>query len=213
MSDVLTLASDFIDKMSNPAHGIHVNEDYSLRFASLLESEGFEGLLRREATRLNNKNTLTPNGWLWLLGWARSKDVALDDTLLLDLSEYWSSISMQVSTIEIATRNTIWSRRQRISSLEEFEHPWLAQLLQRCTTVADEDNIETNNIRARNAQNILVALLQVGSDLTLDAATTLLHHRWPGQRALLEFFWRLVDGLDDETQDVWISNVQPPQRP
>lgn len=213
MSDVLTLASDFIDKMSNPAHGIHVNEDYALRFASLLASEEFESLLQREVARLDDINTLTPYGWLWLLGWARSRDVTLDDTLLLELTEYWSSISMQVSTIEIATRNAIWSRHERTMSLQEFEHPWLAQLLRRCTIVSDEDNIEINNIRARNAQNILVALLQVGSDLTLDAATTLLHHRWLGQPALLDFFWRLIDGLDNETQDVWISNLRPPERP
>lgn len=70
MSAVFPLASEFIDRMANPAHGIRVNEEYSLRFAKLLSSEEFALLLRREASRLKDPDDLTAHGWLWLLGWA-----------------------------------------------------------------------------------------------------------------------------------------------
>ena len=29
MNEILTLASDFVERMSNPAYGVRVNEDYS----------------------------------------------------------------------------------------------------------------------------------------------------------------------------------------
>jgi len=59
MSEVLTLASDFIERMSNPAYGILVNEDYSTRLGTLLSSDRFDGLLRREVEQLNDPESLT----------------------------------------------------------------------------------------------------------------------------------------------------------
>ena len=111
MSEVLTLASEFIDRMSNPAYGIHINEEYSLRFANLLKSNEFEHRLEREVERINDTDTLSPYGWLWLLGWVKSRNVVLDDELLLRLTEKWASISMQVSAIELETRRADWARR------------------------------------------------------------------------------------------------------
>lgn len=215
MSEILTLASEFIDRMSNPAYGIHTNEEYSLRFANLLKTNEFEYRLEGEIERISDIDVLSPYGWLWLLGWVKSRNVDLDDEVLLQLTEKWSSISMQVSTIELATRRAYWGNRKYNVPINEFDHPWLATLLRRCVTInnSDDERIESRNIRTRYSQSILVALLQVGSNITLDAASTLLHHRWLGQFSLLEFFWLLVDGLDGETQDVWLSNIRPPDRP
>ena len=33
MTALLTLASEFIERMSNPAYGVLVNEEYAIRFA------------------------------------------------------------------------------------------------------------------------------------------------------------------------------------
>ena len=214
MSEILTLASDFIDRMSNPAYGIHTNEEYSLRFANLLHSSEFEHRLEREVELINDIDTLSPYGWLWLLVWAKSRDVVLNDELLLSLTEKWSSISIQISAIELATREADWGDRKYNMSLDEFEHPWLASLLRNCVTInSNGEGFETHDIRTKYSQNILVALLQVGSNITLDAASTLLHHRWLGQFALLEFFGLLVDGLDGESQELWLSTLRPPDIP
>ena len=212
MSDVLTLASDFIDRMSNPGYGIRVNEDYSLRFANLLSSEGFDRLIQAEAGRLSDVNALSPHGWLWLLGWARAKDVSLNDKLLLDLAERWSNVFMQVSVIELATQRSDWDQRAEVTSLENFDHAWLRELMRRCTKWSNMEQVKPEDYTGRS-ERCLIALLQVGRDITLDAASSLLNHHWLGQATLLKFFWLRCDLLDEETRSIWISRLQPPRRP
>ena len=116
MSHVLALASEFIERMSNPAYGIKENEDYALRFGTLFKSEGFEDMLREEIAQINDTKILSPHGWLWLLSWARSKNVSLNDSLLLDLCKSQSSVFMQVLTIDVATRKSKWRQNQKGAS-------------------------------------------------------------------------------------------------
>jgi hypothetical protein len=59
MSDLLFLARDFIDRMANPTYGAAVNEDHALRFASLLQREGFEELFMREIREVRDRDALT----------------------------------------------------------------------------------------------------------------------------------------------------------
>jgi hypothetical protein len=213
MSQVLlSLASDFMERMSNPAHGIRVNEDYALRFAALQSSDGFEELLRREIEQLEEPDTLSPHGWLWLLSWARSKNIPLNERLLFGLAESFSSVFMQVTIIDLATRWSKWQRRNVVTPLEGFDHHWLSALLRRCTSSQREEDPEPDEVDTMRAETVLVALMQVGSELTLDAASTLLNHRWAGQHQLVQFFLALCDGVDEETRDNWISRLRPPER-
>lgn len=212
MNEILTLASEFIERMSNPAYGIRINEDYSLRFGKLLASEKIEGLLRNEAPHLSDRNVLTPHGWLWFLRWTRSKDVVLNGELLLDLIDKWSSVFMQVSAIESATFQADWVRQEDVMPLQKFDHPWLSELMLRCMKLHDADHFKPEDVRTGRAQSILISLLQVGRDITLDAASTLMHYDWPGQPKLVQFFWLQCDGLDNETQEAWISRLRPPKR-
>jgi hypothetical protein len=211
MSQVLALASDFIERMSNPAYGVRINEEYSLRFAELLSSEGFDELLRREMRQLRDPDALTPHGWLWLLGWARSKKISLDDKLLLRLTETLTSVFMLVVTIDLATKKTDWGHRNTVVSLHEFYHPWLLELMRRCTEKGGEKDTGNDYIDTKRAETVLIALMQVSSDITVDAASTLLNHHWTGQYQLLRFFWSLCDQFDDETRDMWISRLRPPK--
>ncbi len=211
MSHILTLASDFIERMSNPAYGIKVNEDYSLRFATLLSSEGFDKMLREEAKEVTNPDTLTPHGWLWLLGWARSKDIELNPKLLLHLTQHWSSVFMQVLAIELATRRVEWERPNQTMSLEDFRNSWLKSLMYDCVAIDKKVHDEQNEIHTGQAENVLIALMQIGSDVTLDAASTLLNHNWPGQAKLLKFFWLRIEGLDEKTQKNWHVRLRPPK--
>ena len=73
MSGLLSLARDYLERMANPVYGFAVNEEYSLRFAQLLETDGFESSLRREVQELRDTEELTSNGWLWLMGGQRQE--------------------------------------------------------------------------------------------------------------------------------------------
>ena len=66
------------------------------------------------------------------------------------------------------------------------------------------------HIDTRRSETVLIALMQVGREITLDAASTLLNHQWIGQPRLVEFFWSICRGLDDETQHLWVSRLRPP---
>ena len=59
----------------------------------------------------------------------------------------------------------------------------------------------------------VIALMQDGREITLDAASTLLNHHWIGQSRLVQFFWSIWDELDDETQRLWVSRLRPPDSP
>jgi hypothetical protein len=210
MSHILTLASDFIERMSNPAYGIRENEEYSLRLGALLSSDGFDRMLIDEIKEITNPAALTPHGWLWLLNWARAREVRLNEKLLLQLSESFSSVFMQVAVIDIGTAHADWQSKNSVTSLKEFKHSWLSALLNRCVDVHEEKETKYHHIDTRRSETVLVALMQVGRDITLDAASTLLNHRWFGQKQLVKFFWSICDELDTETHDIWISRLRPP---
>jgi len=211
MSQVLALASEFIERMSNPAYGIRENEDYTMRFGALLASEGFDTMLRREVAQIKDPDSLSPHGWLWLLSWARSNEIPFDERLLLHLTENLSSVFMQVAAIDVATRRADWMPRKTVAQLHEFDHPWLAELLRRCTEVHREKDTGHDHVDTRRSETVLIALMQVGSDITLDAASALLNHSWIGQSLLVEFFWSLCSELDDETRERWVSRLHPPK--
>src|SRR5689334_11279548 len=102
MSTVLALARDFIERVSNPVFGTAVNEEYGFRLAALLESEGFERQLNEEIARLDDSGTFTSYGWLWLMGWARAKNVRMRPELLQRLFEQSSSVFVRTMILEIA---------------------------------------------------------------------------------------------------------------
>ena len=132
---------------------------------------------------------------------------------------------MQSLAIEIATQTARWKRRTRVPSLGEFEHPFVRKLLLR--TVEPRIDQSGNNaridggqfdktprpreIRTDRAESTLVALIDVESDITLDAAAALLNHSWEGQIDLLAFYEHLQGGLDPETQKEWAKRLHRPK--
>jgi hypothetical protein len=60
------------------------------------------------------------------------------------------------------------------------------------------------------AESVLIAPLQVERPITLNAASLLLRHSWPGQKRLQEFFWAVVGSLEEETEQKWIDSIRPP---
>jgi hypothetical protein len=195
--------------MSNPAYGIRVNEEYALRFSELLSSEGFNALLQHEAERSFDVDDLTPHGWLWFLGWARSHDVNVNEDLLLHLTERWSNVFMQVLAIDVATQQAEGGSRSAITPLSEFEHPFLRRLLQHSVELPEIESGGYEDIPTTRAENTLVALLQIGRDITIEAARSLLHHSWRGQSKLRNYYMALRENLDAETQEIWDLRLGP----
>lgn len=213
MSEILTLASEFIERMANPAYGTAVNEEYSLRFAELLSRDRLPGLLREEAQRVTDVNALGGHGWLWFLNWARANDLRLHETLLLDLADRWSSVFMQVLIIDVATRG-IALPSWPVTDLEEFPNEWLRGLLRLAVRQEERETPERDNrfedeanreqpARTARAETTLISLMQVGRPVTVEAAAALLHHPWIGHDQLVRFYFSRLTTMDAETRREW----------
>lgn len=222
MSPLFYLASDFIDRMTNPRYGTRENEEYTLKFAELLRDEGSDRILREEAGRISDVNTLTPYGWIWLLNWVRSAKIRLDEDLLSGLIEQWHSPIVMALIIDVATQASQQERSLRVLNIYQLGNEWLRALLTKCVTIPENEGGEGDSSNGKSegyreapdmsfAQNVLVALLQSGSIVSLNAAAAFLWHRWTGQGRLLEFFYQRLALLDEETRVLWNENLDPPR--
>jgi hypothetical protein len=223
MSELLVLASDYIEHMANPQYGTAVNEDYANRFAVLLQSKEFEAQLDKEIEELEDRGTLSSHGWLWLLERAKSRKLRLREKLLLELFQHWPNVFIRSDIVDVATQSAEPPVSNLVTySLSEFPNRFLRQILTLATRSslenADRDSplsdekpgVTTAESSGAFAESTLFALLQVGRPLTLDAATVLLKHRWPGQERLLESFRAVYNSLERETQRVWVQRLDPP---
>lgn len=200
MADLLMLGAEFFDRLSNPAYGIRTNEDYSLRLASLLDSDGFGDFVRQEVARMRDPDSLTVHGWLWLLTWARANDARIPAGLLFDLVRRWSSVFMQVLIVDLAT----WDEKDRPADRSE----WLSNYLQWSVDVAGDAG-ERRDVDTRRAETAFIALLQVGRPITIEAAARLLRREWVGRPQLFEFYRNWTEGLDEESREMWTSRLDP----
>lgn len=210
MSALLTLARDYIERMANPVFGITMNEDYAIKFGTLLGAEGFESQLQREIRALKDPDVLSSHGWLWLFEWAKSTHTDLNQELLLRLFHRWTNPIVMAEIILLATRDFHEESRVR-RNVYDFPNPFLARILKEVTSSGEVDRPDLQPLRGIPAQRVLVALLQAGSPIALDAASALLWHPWEGQHDLLEFFRMLFESLDTETRDIWLHRLDPPR--
>lgn len=218
MSSLLQIAAEFIDRMTNPVYGAQINDEYAQRFAALLDDD-FEQSLRREVKTLDSTSALTPHGWTWLLDWARTNDTSIDDQVLLRLCEEWESTAFKAAAIESAVGGRE-VQADIVGGVGEFPDLWLRQLLSNAIASPagyDRDSFVDRPVtfprHSRHVQSLLLALLLVDEDITIQAAAVLLHEPWRGHDALLEYFWSRFDALDEETQSIWARRLEPPPRP
>jgi hypothetical protein len=212
MSDLLSLARDYLERMANPVYGFATNEEYSLRFAQLLLREGFEASLRQEIETLRNRDALTSNGWLWIMRWAASRKIEIPEDTLVALFEEWSSVPGRCAIVQHATDSAKIGPTPGLPRLEEFPNQFLARIM-KSVTEADHENVVEDEQRsferpARSAEDLLVVFLQVGTPVTLAAASTLLRYQWRGHDALFEYLRALAATLDPETRSVWSDRLQ-----
>ena len=137
MSGLLTLARDYLDRMANPVYGFATNEDYALRFAQLLGTDGFEDRLRNEIQELRDREAFTSNGWLWLIGWARSRRIDLSEDLLLELFWEWSSVPARCAVVDLATYRFEKDLRADVT-LGDFPNRFLAVIMRDATEISKE---------------------------------------------------------------------------
>lgn len=212
MTSLLHLTADFVENMANPARGVAANEEAAMRFAKYLSQEGSGNDFLSEARALRDPDTFSPHGWLWILNWTKTRRQKMNDDLLFDLCETWSNVFFKCAVLDHATRfERVGKPDQDPEELTTFPHSLLRRLLESVIGRAADE--EGQHIRLREAESLLVALLQTGHDLTIRAAAALLHHPWAGQRDLNRSFQQLLDGLEDETRDVWERALKPPTIP
>jgi hypothetical protein len=223
MSDILVLARDFIERMANPAYGVATNEEYSLQFASLLQRKGFEERLLQEIQEAQDRDALTSHGWLWLVGWAKSRSVQLPTGLLVELFEEWSDLFVKANVLDLATRNAVYRAPIKFDlSIGEFPNEFLRRVMLSAIRIEREESgdfeegfDESANEHERReavpemgrAESLLISLLQVGRPITLAAASSFLRHEWQGQRHMQSFFWLLYDRLDGDSQAAWSESI------
>jgi hypothetical protein len=177
MSSLLSLAADYIERMANPVFGITTNEDYAIKFGKLLESEGFESQLRGEIRALKEPEALSSHGWLWLFDWAKSTGADIDQELLLHLFRKWSSPFVRAEIVQLATRGFRGETGADVRR-EAFNFPdrFLAQIMIEVTRPLEENKLQRGQLSVTRSQSVLVAFLQAGSPVALDAAAALLRH-------------------------------------
>ena len=218
MSSVLALARDFIERMCNPVFGLSTNEEYSLQFGQLLQTEEFGEQLRRDVESLQDPGEMTSHGWIWLLGWARANRVVLENELLVKLFDQWSSVFMKAAIIDLATQlpdgHQVLAERQRS---DVIENPFVADIVSRAMEYDQSRERLDRDVTPippplGRSEATLTALLQVGRPATIRGAQALLRRHWPGQEQLVEYFWSLADSLEDETRAAWLREINPPPR-
>ena len=222
MSDLLFLAKDFIERMANPAYGVVANEVYALQFAMLLQREGFEQKFLQEIREVQDREVLSSHGWLWLIGWAKSRNIDLPTNLLVELFEEWSDVFVKTNVLDLATRNTQYKHPGDIDiSIDNFPDEFLRRVMLAAVRIEREDSreFEPNFDEEEkllipevvpaigHAEALLISLLQVGRPITLNAASTFLSYEWQGQRHMQIFFFLLYDKLDEESQTAWRGSI------
>ena len=224
---LIELAAEFFDRMANPVYGAQVNEEYALRFGQLMDDEATYRMAR-EVRQVRSVSALSPSGWSWLLGWVRTEPEAeLSPSVLRDLCEQWPSTTFKAEVIRTAlsrsdrpvSRDSYGRDQVGIDSLPD---PWLRELLFRSVRpeTTEETDIELSDtdraeptLHSRHVHSLLMALILVDTEESLDAAAALLQHPWPGQESLVSAFWSRVNALEEEAREVWIDRLRPPPDP
>jgi hypothetical protein len=214
MSVLIKLASDFIEKMTNPSYGGVVNDDYALKFSVLLNENEFEGRFVEEIQSIDNINSLTSSGWVWILNWLQSKKIELKSEVKVELIKRWLNIILRSLVIESSPYAKGKESSVVNSSIYDFD-PWLRDVLTwslQVETELKEGNKDEVDVSIRNAESLLFALMQAGTPLSLAAAGALLNHEWYGQGALNNSFEDFCKRLDRETGILWRETLRPRQK-
>jgi hypothetical protein len=172
---------------------------------------------------------LSSHGWLWLVGWAKSRNIDLTTDLLVELFDEWSDVFVKTNVMDLATRNAEYKVPGYLDiSIENFPDEFLRRVMLSAVRIEREGSRELGRTfdeqeefrrpeavpAIGRAEALLVSLLQVGRSITLNAASTFLSYEWQGQGHMQIFFFLLYDKLDEESQTAWRRSIPGmPNRP
>jgi hypothetical protein len=214
MSTLIRLASDFIEKMNNPSYGPLINEEYSLRFTQLIGEEGFSQLIKSEIELIRDPDELNSYGWLWLINWCKVNDVRIPERLSMQLMSRWSNVFMQAAIIDLFTNTDKEPKIEYSDNQPRISNKWISQIVENSTSTIGKSDTEKEFDKEKpfnivSAQNLLIALLQVGNRASIVGAQYLLEYNWPGKDRLQFFFSQRLERLDEETRKAWIQQINP----
>ncbi|MBB5341468.1 hypothetical protein [Tunturiibacter gelidoferens] len=184
----------------------------------------------QEIREVRGRDALSSYGWLWLVGWAKSRDVELPTELLVGLFEEWSDVFVKTSVLDLAIRTADYQPLTNFDlPIADFPNEFLRRVMLSAVRVEREEYPDFREIpkergdeilRAEavpemgRSESLLVSLLQAGRPITLGAASSFLRHEWQGQRHMQIFFWLMFDKLDGESQAAWRRSIpRMPYRP
>lgn len=198
MTSLLLLAQEALERATNPAYGVTVNDEYAARLAAVLGPEDIERFAS-EVALLDDAAALTPYGWTWVLEFALGRGITLDRALLADLCQRWDEPALKALAIETALNPALDDRS--VSDNEE----WLEEVIERAAPLGDtsendvarslaEEPAPPDAVDISSAEALLTAFLIVGTRPALSAAQRLLDRSWSGAGQLAAF---VADRLDD----------------
>lgn len=209
MKAFVGLAAEFIDKLANPAHGVETNEAYGARLASLEQGDsrfGEQFAAACEELQADDLHLLGTSGWIWLLGWLASRSRRPPDAILDALYDETQDVVVRLRIVEAVTtfpptieRFTVL--RRRTTPLSEVPDRWLAR---RLVSLVEPGVNRVDPSALAATQEFTLLLLQVGNEVALSTARSLLAHHWPGGEELQASVRALFSRLDGETREAWL---------
>jgi hypothetical protein len=160
----LGLAADFIDRLANPVHGIAVNESYGARLGELIAADPeLTAALAGGHLEAADATAMSTPSWLWYLAWRRSSGLALPPESFMDaLFDRTTDTVVRLKLVELAATDPTVSSRERAANLEDLPDSWLKSRLRRLAAGESEAPF-------REAQELTVMLLQIGSPFALES--------------------------------------------
>lgn len=207
MSGMLHLTSEFLERMTDPAYGAQINEEYGLRFGALIQDEDSLEVFREHLEGLSDPRLFSAPTWLWLLQWARSRDYVLREDLLERLIDQFPHPFMQTYVIAAGTTRVEGWQDARVSPLERFEHPWLRRVMLRLVAPVGSESAD-ERVQAHPATTFVIALMQVGTPVCRAAAIALARYEWIGRQSLLDNLQQRLANMDDATREEWIRRFR-----
>ena len=105
MNGLLAIAAAFLDLMTNPQHGIEVNEEYSLRFhQALIDDPEFANSFATLALSAEDIESLPICAWPWYLQWRAGNGSPPSRDFLDALFDYTDDPAIRLSVV----RSAVW---------------------------------------------------------------------------------------------------------
>jgi hypothetical protein len=223
MNALLGIAADFLERIADPAYGKESNEGYSLRFATLLDSDpNFARQLANVDVKAEDLTSLSLAGWLWYLRWRGPLSEQLPSSEFLDaLYDATAEPIVRLRVVDAvvshpATRPSTTVAQEtadRGQGLARLPDGWLRRrmesLVRRERGAHDDDaanvdddaanvdddaaNVDDDAANVNAAWELAVYLLELGDDVSVTALRALLDEPWRGNQVLTARVNQLLD--------------------